>query len=107
MSAKGRLMSRNRRSEAMSKTTFPQALHDFGKTNGENTATRTVGPSLTRQEFLAECDINTLMKQYDSHVHGGPGGLSASVPMYFDFAEAPQTLLEFMSFMQGAERAFM
>lgn len=92
------------------KVPFPQALHDFEKGNGSVTLFVTVGPSLTRQEFVEECDINSIMKKYEGHAHGGPNGLGFHpdvVRTYVDFAEAPQTLLEFMTFMNEAQSAFM
>lgn len=92
----------------MSRAKFPQATIDWNKSNGaEDTVTYTEGPSLTRQEFAEECDINTLMAKYDQHVIGGPGNMSPAVPQYFDFAEMPQTLLEFMHFQADAQRQFM
>lgn len=88
--------------------TFPQAFHDFGKSNGVNTVYNTEGPSLTRQEFAEECDVNALMKRYEAHVIGGPGNLqSMGPPMYADFATMPRTLLEYMDFMNMAEAQFM
>lgn len=91
----------------MPKSTFPQASNDFSKSNGSNTVFNTEGPSLTRQEFVAECDINSLMARYETHVIGGPGNLPPAVPMYADFASVPKTLLEYMDFMGEAEAAFM
>lgn len=87
---------------------FPASYHDFYKTNGETHVFVTEGPSLTRQEFLLECDINTIMKQYDS-VGAGINGLPQGVrqPYYADFTSVPDSLLGFMTFMQEAEAAFM
>lgn len=86
---------------------FPVALHDFDKPGGDRAIFHTEGPSLTRQEFAEECDINSIMARYEGHVIGGPGNLPPAVPVYFDFASAPQTLLEFLTFMQDADRQFM
>lgn len=80
---------------------------DFYKSNGSDTVHYPEGPSLTRQEFAEECDINSLMRKYDGHVIGGPGNLPPLEPVYFDFAEAPQTLMEFMDMQMRAEQAFM
>lgn len=91
----------------MAKSTFPNASHDFCKSNGLDHSFRTEGPSLTRQEFAEECDINTLMARYEGHVIGGPGGLAPMEPMYFDFTQHPKTLMEYMDVMFEAERAFM
>jgi len=84
------------------------AYYDFYKTNGvEHPPFVTEGPSLCRQEFAEECDINNLMKRYEGHVVGGPGNLPPMEPVYVDFASAPQTLMEFMDLQMEAERAFM
>ncbi|UDN67721.1 internal scaffolding protein [robinz microvirus RP_103] len=91
----------------MSKIKFPQALHDFEGYNSSDTVVYNTEPSLTRQEFAEECDINTLMKRYDSHVIGGPGNLSAKEPLYFDFADLPQDLMGYLRFMDDAESSFM
>lgn len=94
----------------MSKSTFPVASNDFVKSNGlsyKDHCTVTEGPSLTRQEFAEECDINSLMSRYDAHVIGGPGNLRPKEPIYFDFADAPQTLMEYMQFQKDAEAQFM
>lgn len=94
----------------MDTSRFPVALNDFIKSNGlsyKDTCTRTEGPSLTRQEFAEECDINSLMSRYDGHVIGGPGNMAPKEPLYFDFADAPQTLMEYMHFQKDAEAQFM
>lgn len=87
--------------------TFPKVGNDFYKSNGADTVYNTTGPSLTRQEFMEECDINTLMSKYEGHVIGGPGGLSAQEPIYADFTQVPDTLLGYMNFMDEAQRHFM
>lgn len=91
----------------MSKNTFPQATHDFHKSNGSDTRVFNREPSLTRQEFAEECDINALMARYDTHVIGGPGNLPPKVPMYFDWADTPQDLMGYLQFIQDAEASFM
>lgn len=87
--------------------TFPEVAHDFVKRNGADTVFFTEGPSLTRQEFAEECDINSIMARYDTHVIGGPGNLPHMQPQYADFTMVPATLLEYMTFMDSAEAAFM
>lgn len=93
----------------MSKTYFPQAAHDFRKTNGGDHSFVTDGPSLTRQEFAEECDINTLMARYDNAIAGGPNMLPPppDAMHYIDWSSAPSTLLEYMDMMQVATDAFM
>lgn len=91
----------------MTGATFPKVSNDFYKSNGVDTVFNTEGPSLTRQEFAEECDINVLMSKYDTHVIGGPGNLSPMEPMYADFTQVPDTLLGYMNFMDEAQRNFM
>lgn len=91
----------------MSKVSFPQPVYDHYRPGGDRCVFETEGPSLTRQEFADECDINSIMARYEGHVIGGPGNLGPMEPRYFDYAAAPQTLLEFMTFMQEADAQFM
>ncbi|UDN67765.1 internal scaffolding protein [robinz microvirus RP_111] len=91
----------------MTKSKFPQAVHDFYGSNDSDTVVFNREPSLTRQEFAEECDINTLMKRYDMHVIGGPGNLPAAEPVYADFANMPQDLMGYLQFMDDAEKSFM
>ncbi|UDN67741.1 internal scaffolding protein [robinz microvirus RP_106] len=86
---------------------FPVAYHDFEGGNASDTVVYNLEPSLTRQEFAEECDINTLMKRYDAHVIGGPGNLPAAQPIYADFANMPQDLMGYLQFMDDAERSFL
>lgn len=64
------------------------------------------GPTLTRQEFAEDCDINVLMKRYENQDIGAIMR-RAQEPVYADFAEMPQDLMGFMNFMREAENAFM
>lgn len=93
----------------MSKSTagFPQASHDFHAYNNSETTVYNDEPSLTRQEFAEECDINSLMKRYEGHAIGGPGNMPAQEPLYFDFAEMPQDLMGYLEFMDEAQANFM
>lgn len=88
----------------MSDVEFPQAYHDFYKTNGGEYDTHTPGPSLTRQEFADECDINVIMARYEK-----TGQLPANnaEPMYVDFTSVPTNLMDTMRFMDEAQAAFM
>ncbi|WNK14164.1 MAG: internal scaffolding protein [Microvirus sp.] len=93
----------------MTKVTFPQAGHDFYKSNGANTVYNTVGPSLTRQEFAEECDINTLMKRYETY-GTSVNGLRPDAQkdaFYADFSQMPNNLLDYMGMVKEAETAFM
>lgn len=92
----------------MSKSKFPQALHDFEKSNGFDTVFNTVGPSLARQEFAEECDINSLMRRYEAAgatINGLPP--MQGEPRYVDFTEVPNNLLDYLELVKNAERAFM
>jgi len=90
------------------KSTFPNTMVDHVKSNGLDHGFATVGPSLTRQEFAEECDINTIMTRYNAYVIGGPGNMPPLGPQHFvDWTAAPRTLMEYMDFMQEAEAAFM
>jgi hypothetical protein len=89
----------------------PAATNDFYKTNGRRASTVmfTEGPSMTRQEFAEECDINSIMRRYEGHVSGGPGNLPpvAGTGMYIDFAEMPDNLMDYLQKIKDAENAFM
>ena len=61
-------------------------------------------PSLTRQEFASDADINTIMAQYEktgviSHMNHTP-------PQYLDLTETPD-LQTAITIMRDAEAAFM
>lgn len=82
----------------------PMAYHDFYKTNGTDTTFYPVGPSMTRQEFAEECDINTIMARYDAHLSDPMR--SVREPMYVDFTNMPDTLMGTMALVQEASEAF-
>lgn len=82
----------------------PMAYHDFYKTNGADTTVYPVGPSMTRQEFAEECDINTLMARYDAHLSDPMRSIRE--PMYVDFTDMPDTLMGTMALVQEASDAF-
>lgn len=63
------------------------------------------GPSLTRQEMAAECDINNIMKQYEKHL--ADPMRSVREPRYYDFTQMPDTLMGAMDVFHRAEEAFM
>lgn len=62
-----------------------------------------VGESMTRQEFLEECDINTIMKRYDQF--GVISHQSRRVPMYGDFSDIPD-YREAMELINAAAASF-
>src|SRR3954470_18944840 len=84
----------------------PQAFYDFNKRDQVYPAVMPGGPSLTRQEFAEECDINNLMKRYENRDIGAIMR-AAGEPSYVDFTEMPRDLLGYMQLMQDAERSFM
>lgn len=63
------------------------------------------GPSLTRQEFADECDINVLMAQYEKT--GVINHFSNGTPQYMDITEMPDDLMGSLRVMKEAETAFM
>lgn len=66
----------------------------------------TVGASLTRQEFAAECDINNIMKGYEQG-KAWPGVMPGVEPVYVDFTAVPDNLQEAMNLMYSAADSFM
>src|SRR4051812_41739376 len=84
----------------------PVAYYDFNKSELKSPATLPVGPSLTRQEFAEECDINNLMKRYENQDIGAIMR-RAGEPTYYDFTQGPADLMGFMKLMGDAHNAFM
>jgi len=88
----------------------PVAFYDFYKPSNasgrEAAVFHPVGPSLTRQEFAEECDINVLMKRYENQDIGSIMRRSQE-PVYYDLTEAPSDLMGYMQLMQDAQNAFM
>lgn len=85
----------------------PMAAHDFIKANGlgpKDTATYNDEPSMTRQEFAEECDINTIMAKYDSYLSDPMRSIRE--PMYLDLTAMPSTLMESMEILNRARDAF-
>lgn len=86
---------------------LPVASNDFAKSNGlPRSAFETMpgGPSLTRQEFAEECDINNIMKRYDAYISDPMR--SVREPVYYDFTEMPDTLMGAMEVLHRGEDAF-
>lgn len=61
-------------------------------------------PSLTRQEFRDECDINEIMRRYQRD--GVVSHVTTREPMYQDFTQYPD-LQESMNYIRDAEMAFL
>lgn len=83
------------------------ASHDWGKTNGLDREVHLVmpgGPSLCRQEFAAECDINEIMRRYEVT---GILPNDGREPQYVDFTALPRDLMSTMEILNDAEAAFM
>lgn len=62
------------------------------------------GPSLTRQEFANECDINNLMSQYEKT--GVLNHYNSAQPKYLDVSSVPD-LSEALLIVDEAKTAFM
>lgn len=65
----------------------PRADHDFYKTSGVRGDFDRFEPSLTRQEFAEECDINTIMARYEAS--GVISHVNRAQPMYLDTTGYP------------------
>jgi len=65
----------------------PSVEVDFYKTSGVRSDMDKFEPSLTRQEFLEECDINTIMARYEAG--GAVSHVNRSEPMYLDTTGYP------------------
>jgi len=86
----------------------PRAFNDFTKNNGTSSYEHDVfteGPSLTRQEFADECDINNIMQRYDAYLSDPMK--SVREPIYYDFTKMPDTLMGAMDVILQAQDAFM
>lgn len=87
----------------------PEVLHDFAiGSRGRGAVDDVVPnwpPSLARQEFAAECDINTIMQRYQ--VTQQLPVNSRGEPVYLDLVGMPETLLETLQVLKTAEDAFM
>lgn len=67
---------------------FPtKADTDWYKTSGVRGDLDRFEPSLTRQEFAEECDINTIMARYEAS--GVISHVNRAVPMYLDTTTYP------------------
>jgi len=62
------------------------------------------GPSLTRQEFADECDINQIMLRFEK---GDVPGFEPRVPMYVDLTVLPADLQSSLAVLDAAQASFM
>lgn len=79
-------------------------LVDANVSNHSDTRVFNDEPSLTRQEFADECDINVIMAQYEKT--GVVSHMSPREPMYVDLTGVPD-FRNAMDMMLDAEKAFM
>lgn len=70
-----------------------------------DTALYNTEPSLTRQEFSEECDINTIMARYEQT--GVVSHVNPREPMYVDFTVLPADLAGTLAQLKLGEDAFM
>lgn len=84
--------------------TGAQAKYDFYRKN-DWVEVYAVEPSMTRQEFKDEADINVLMANYERK--GVMPYFPAREPVYLDWTQMPQSLLEFHEFIAQADEDFM
>lgn len=78
---------------------------DFAVNNGDRSTDMNDFPeSLTRQEFAAECDINTIMAQYEKH--GVISHVNQRQGEYLDLSDVPD-LATALGYMNDATAAFM
>jgi hypothetical protein len=84
---------------------YPQATCDFYKSNGGDYRVYNDLPSMCRQEFAEECDINTIMARYERT--GVMPAINGAPQFYADFTEIPGDLMSTLERFDEAERAFM
>lgn len=79
-------------------------VNDFTVANGKRDSDMSEFlPSLTRQEFAEECDINTLMARYEKS--GVISHVNKATPRYMDVAELPD-LRGYLDIMREASLSF-
>jgi len=86
----------NSNGEELSSAYVEHDPKDYGTASG--------GPSLARQEFADECDINNLMARYEAT--GSFSHFNRGEPQYLDVSAVPN-LAEAMDVVEQARRAFM
>ncbi|QCQ84631.1 internal scaffolding protein [Blackfly microvirus SF02] len=95
-------------SSEIDERTFEEgALYDFYKPHaGAAVVISDWSPSLTRQEFAEECDINVIMSRYE-RTGQLPMNMNGVEPRYVDMSAMPTDFREAMDIMIEAEKAFM
>jgi phage internal scaffolding protein len=83
---------------------FQKPQYDFYKPHA-SVGISDWGPSLTRQEFAEECDINTIMQRYEQT--GVINHVARTEPLYLDYTAVPRDLQSAMNFMRDAASEFM
>lgn len=81
-----------------------EPLSSFRVERIEEYGFKTVGPSLTRQEFADECDINVLMSRYEAT--GIMPNVNRQVPQWGDVSSVPD-LMQALQEIEAAKTAFM
>jgi len=79
-------------------------LVDFAVSNNSDTGIDNKEPSLTRQEFSDECDINVIMANYEKT--GVVSHYSPREPVYLDLTVVPN-FRDAMDMLIEADKAFM
>lgn len=83
---------------------FPVAKNDFYVPVDRSSDMDEFEPSMTRQEFAEECDINTIMAQYEKH--GVINHYNRQAPAYLDLTDVPD-LASALRVLNDADAAFM
>jgi hypothetical protein len=90
--------------EVIEPVSFVPATHDFYKPGAPDVAIYDWGPSLTRQEFAEDCDINVIMTRFE---RTGQLPANGAAPVYLDLTAMPSDLMTTLNLLDDAERAFM
>nr|QJB19129.1 MAG: internal scaffolding protein [Microvirus sp.] len=88
------------KSKEFSFSNRPAADYDFYKSSGVRSDLDAFEPSLTRQEFAAECDINTIMARYEQS--GAISHVNRAEPMFLDTTLYPDLQASMDAFREAA-----
>lgn len=83
----------------------PKELHSAAHPGRLSVDQEPGGPSMTRQEFSDECDINKIMERYEKNGVLDPRLMNRE-PLYVDFTRVPTDLQSAMGMMLEADEAF-